>query len=79
MFIFNRIFQPNHAHTTVTRIAGENSTTWVSVLPEAEFVCNNAFNATTQLTPFQALMEYSLSIGVESTANSGGRWLHSNA
>jgi transposase InsO family protein len=33
--------------------AAANPTIWAHVLPEAEFVCNNAVNATTNLSPFE--------------------------
>ena len=38
--------------------AAENPMIWVQILSEAEFVCNNAFNATTNTSPFHALMGY---------------------
>lgn len=38
--------------------AAENPMLWAQVLPEAEFVCNNAVNATTKISPFRALMGY---------------------
>lgn len=41
---------------------GANPMVWAQILPEAEFVCNNAINATTKMSPFQALMGYNPTI-----------------
>jgi len=60
--------------------ASEHPTIWATILPEAEFVCNNTKSATTQLTPFQALMGYNptMSRRIEGEAPSEGAW-HPNA
>jgi transposase InsO family protein len=59
--------------------ATENPMIWASVLPEAEFVCNNATNATTGATSFFAFMGYHPQIHewVEDTPSEGK--MHPNA
>ena len=59
--------------------AAANPMIWAHILPEAEFVCNNVVNATTNLSPFRALMGYDPTISRRIEGDAYERRLHPNA
>jgi hypothetical protein len=62
--------------------AAENPMIWATILAEAEFVCNNAVNATIGISPFEALMGYQPTISRRIEGDASGerkRPRHPNA
>lgn len=52
---------------------------WAQVLSEAEFVCYNAINDTTGMSPFQALMGYNPTISRRIGNDASTERYHTNA
>lgn len=59
--------------------AAQEPVIWATILGEAEFVCNNAINATTHISPFKALMGYNPTISRRIGDDALQRRVHPNA